>query len=173
MALVSSILTVLAWVVTGVFIFLNLCVNRSDRVNASLKEKASKSEIKNLKRKLEPRRISKEVWDNLAKTAKLHAGLSAVVNGVTSDPEREQLARDAAGFLQFAGVQTELHLPMIGGDLLATSGVVIFTSRSSIIEFTAFRDALITLGIQCEIKKVDFGDKPDFAFTVGAKPIAQ
>jgi len=120
-----------------------------------------------------PRRILKEAWPSLLSSAKFPPGLSVRVNGVSSDPEISQLATDAAEFFHSAGLQTELNLPVMGGDSSAPSGVVIFTSRSYKGEFGEFRDALIALGIQCHIKIAGYEGKPDFSFTVAPKPTVQ
>jgi hypothetical protein len=78
---------------------------------------AAVERVAKLEESQKARRIIESDWPRLIAAADFPDGLSAVVNGVTSDPEREQLATDMEKFLQAAGVETMLNLPLIGGDL--------------------------------------------------------
>jgi hypothetical protein len=148
-----------------------LTTTESSLHDAESRLRAAHDRVAKLEAEQKPRRINKSDWPRLLTAANFPPGLSAQVNGVASDPERAQLATDAAEFLRSAGVTTDLNMPLIGGDLIAPHGTVIFTSRSFSHDLTAFRDALIEIGIACEIKPGDFDAPPSFALTIAQKPL--
>jgi len=96
--------------VTGVFIFIGLLVNRADRLKSHEKEKTSKSEIEKLNHRLNPRRIDLKKRESLIAALKLIPDKRKIfITASVLDDEAMTLAEDIEAVLLASDF--EVYLP--------------------------------------------------------------
>ena len=182
---IPSILMASSWAVgtilTGIFMFANLRVNRNDRMRAFEKEQQSISEAREARTKItalelmtKSRRLSAEQSATLAKMALVIASTIGRVDvtAANGNGEAQEYAMDFVRSFREAGWQSDLALPIPGlmpdvkGIHIAIRGV-----DKMPIEAVEVSKMLTTIGASFTVSlmKPDFFPGSSFVLVIGGK----